>query len=452
MTTLVVVCAPGAAGPLQGALDILEMRGYEIARVETGDGGPTSALREQAQRCGTSALYLLAKSNEAQAPGVARLSAALRASGISAMHIVEVDVDWRDPMSMVGRVLDRARSLGAGGAPGRTLVPAADRKAGTIEIPPAPMPPKVARPTTSVAMPPPPPRAVAAAPAPVAAPTALAASLPFPAPVSAPSSAPIPTPVEPSVSAPLVEPSVDLRGSAATSDAAHDGGATWSPRVQPAPKWWARGRAWVSRARKQVVIGGAAVVGLAVIGSVGLAVASDDEATSPSSLASALDVPEVSTAQPRQAAPEEGDAAASEPTAADPSPPPTTPTPVAVVEPEEADAPPEPEPAPEPDPEPAVSSPEEIVVANGGAPRLSFDEAQAHCDAKSTDAATVRLASVGELYQLSGARRLPRGIYWTSTESDAFGPRALVWSTKKARAAPIVKGWRGAQALCVVEG
>lgn len=62
-----------------------------------------------------------------------------------------------------------------------------------------------------------------------------------------------------------------------------------------------------------------------------------------------------------------------------------------------------------------------------------------------------RMPELWELHELTRNRalRLPKGVYWSRTNAKGFGERALVWSSKKTRAAPIGRKFRGGYALCV---
>jgi hypothetical protein len=100
---------------------------------------------------------------------------------------------------------------------------------------------------------------------------------------------------------------------------------------------------------------------------------------------------------------------------------------------------------------PATGSNEGIVFAPAQPAKMDFRAAAALCEAMNAGGASGwRLPTLGELFVLAKGRNgLQRDVYWSGTEADSFDNRALVWSHKKSRAAPIAKGWRGARGVCV---
>ena len=52
---------------------------------------------------------------------------------------------------------------------------------------------------------------------------------------------------------------------------------------------------------------------------------------------------------------------------------------------------------------------------------------------------------------LAVGRVIEWGAHWSGTEPDSFPGRALIWSEKKSRAAPIGKRWSGGRALCILD-
>jgi len=93
---------------------------------------------------------------------------------------------------------------------------------------------------------------------------------------------------------------------------------------------------------------------------------------------------------------------------------------------------------------------EGIVFAPKHAPKRSFRGAQKLCDEMNQGAIKGwRMPTLAELHVLALGQVIDRGVYWSGTEAEAFGDRALIWSEKKTTAAPITKVWSGARALCV---
>lgn len=93
---------------------------------------------------------------------------------------------------------------------------------------------------------------------------------------------------------------------------------------------------------------------------------------------------------------------------------------------------------------------EGIVFAPKRSPKKNFAGAQKLCvDMNAGALKGWRLPTLAELHVLALAGVIDRGVYWSGTDADEFGDRALVWSEKKTTAAPITKAWKGARALCV---
>lgn len=61
-----------------------------------------------------------------------------------------------------------------------------------------------------------------------------------------------------------------------------------------------------------------------------------------------------------------------------------------------------------------------------------------------------RLPSLGELHQLTRAKRLRQGLYWSATDAG-FGDHGLVWNAKKKQATPMSKKWRSGRVVCVLD-
>ena len=93
---------------------------------------------------------------------------------------------------------------------------------------------------------------------------------------------------------------------------------------------------------------------------------------------------------------------------------------------------------------------EAIVFVNLG--KHDFRSARAACDALTlAEEDAWRLADLSELDTLVRAKALPRRSYWSGTELDEFGSRALAWHGRYMRASPIAQGWKGAEAVCVLD-
>jgi hypothetical protein len=91
-----------------------------------------------------------------------------------------------------------------------------------------------------------------------------------------------------------------------------------------------------------------------------------------------------------------------------------------------------------------------IVFAPRHSPKKTFRKAKQMCDDMNVGGAQGwRMPTLAELHVLAVAKAIDRGVYWSGTEADSFGSRALIWSEKKTAAAPITKAWGGARALCV---
>jgi hypothetical protein len=61
-----------------------------------------------------------------------------------------------------------------------------------------------------------------------------------------------------------------------------------------------------------------------------------------------------------------------------------------------------------------------------------------------------RLPTVGELSTLSHNLIIgPRGLFWSSTDADAFGNQRLVWNAKARRLFASSSKWRGGRIVCV---
>lgn len=101
-------------------------------------------------------------------------------------------------------------------------------------------------------------------------------------------------------------------------------------------------------------------------------------------------------------------------------------------------------------PAPRSGEHEGIVYAPLRPPKRSFAAAEAQCAEMNGGAeGPWRLPTLAEVHALAKAHVLERGVYWSSTEAGAFGDKALVWSEKKSRAAPIGKKWGGGRAVCI---
>lgn len=87
------------------------------------------------------------------------------------------------------------------------------------------------------------------------------------------------------------------------------------------------------------------------------------------------------------------------------------------------------------------------------AAKANYEAARARCETlEIAGEDDWRLASIGELHGLVRARELRRrASYWSSTDTDEFGDRALVWHGRKMRATPIGKRWKGARGVCVLD-
>jgi hypothetical protein len=121
---LVVCCASGDRAALEPALDVLAARGLQVTVFE-GAQPHTPALLEHVRRHGADAIYVLAKSTSLHAPRLERLTTALERAHVSPEHIVELDIDWRDPMALVEKVAAvPAPTKTLPPAPAKTLVPA----------------------------------------------------------------------------------------------------------------------------------------------------------------------------------------------------------------------------------------------------------------------------------------------------------------------------------------
>jgi hypothetical protein len=91
-----------------------------------------------------------------------------------------------------------------------------------------------------------------------------------------------------------------------------------------------------------------------------------------------------------------------------------------------------------------------IAFAPIHAPKRRFRAAQQQCaDMNAGGDQGWRMPTLAELHVLAIGRAIDRGVYWSGTEAETFGKRALVWSEKKSAAMPITKAWRGGRALCV---
>jgi hypothetical protein len=221
-----------------------------------------------------------------------------------------------------------------------------------------------------------------------------------------------------------------------------------------------RAIAWVAASRNRMLaVGGGAFAMLVLV--VALSVG-DDDATAGATAAS--DPPTTATlagtaaevagpgapaeagarpsspATPSDAAADR-DAAADEPDAAE-----------AGAAPEAADIAVEDAPAAAPNPRarPQIGTHGDIVFAPLHSPKRTFRKAKQMCDDMNAgETHRWRMPTLAELHALAIAHAIDRGVYWSGTEADAFGSRALVWSEKKTTAAPITKAWGGARALCV---
>jgi hypothetical protein len=384
---LVVCCASGDRAALEPALDVLAARGLQVTVFE-GAQPHTPALLEHVRRHGADAIYVLAKSTSLHAPRLERLTTALERAHVSPEHIVELDIDWRDPMALVEKVA-------AVPAPTKTLPPA---PAKTL----VPAPAKTLAPAPAKTLP----SAQTLPPTPPLPPAQTLPPAPPPAQTLPPSFTPAPSGLR-TVTASL-RPIVRATGG------------------------------WITRSRARMVGAGAGAIALVAATIVVLSLGGADDAEAASLTIVAM--PASATERASEDAPaQEGDEAevAIEPDAGDPEAP-------------AADAQ-SPARAKKKSAAPARTGEHAgIVYAPLHPPKRNFQAAVAQCEAFNAKGATGwRLPTLGEMHTLAAAHVVDRGVYWSSTEADAFGKQALVWSEKKSRAAPIGKKWSGARAVCV---
>lgn len=234
------------------------------------------------------------------------------------------------------------------------------------------------------------------------------------------------------------------------------------PRVQRALLITAKLRPLARRPRMLAAIGGAiaiATLAIVVAFSGDSAPPQDGVAQSSTAPSASLDTTpaialfdalaakaEAAQAEPEKAEPEKVEPEEAEPAGAEPEKAEPEKAAPAKVEPEVAAIVVDDAPAPAPTRE---ASREGIVFAPAIPPKRRFAAAAQQCEAMSTGDARWRLPTLGELHTLTAAHAIERGVYWSGTESDTFGTRALVWSEKKTAAMPITKKWKGARAVCV---
>ncbi len=92
-----------------------------------------------------------------------------------------------------------------------------------------------------------------------------------------------------------------------------------------------------------------------------------------------------------------------------------------------------------------------FLIAGDDAPNMTFGDAETFCKTLTAgDISGWRLASIGELLSLVGAKLLDRkGVFWSETPGDAFGETRIVVNAKKGTTSPVSVGWEGARPVCV---
>jgi hypothetical protein len=441
---LAVCCAAGDRAALEPALDLLGARGLRVSVFE-GAQPHTPALLEHVQRHGAESIFVLARSTSLHAPRLARMLTALERAGVPPEAIVELEIDWRDPMALVERVaavppVSQPRAPTGSQPVLRTRSPG--RRAGSRE-------PTGPRRTLSIV---PPSQTSAPSVVPTKPHPTVAARTQPPAPAQPPSSAPAPPPASAHPPAPAHPPAFAQPLPLAPAPAlplapAHPPAAAPPPAfAQPLPPTPRRGSldrlrmvtaslrpivratgGWVTQSRARMLGAGA---GALVLVALVVAVSSPGGAEQ-----TAAETPpdETEVATPSTAAPVPSEDEAPTIDAAESEAPP------------EAAAPPRPA-----ESRGRLGEHAGIVYAPLHPPKRAFDAAAAQCEKMNgAGQGGWRLPTLGELHTLTVDHVVERGVYWSITESDAFGTRALVWSEKKSRAAPIGKQWRGARALCV---
>jgi len=422
---LVVCCVELDAAQLQPAFDVLAMRGFEIVLIERQDVRPP-ALAEHAQRHGVDAVFVFARAIEAPESSVPPLEGALRTARIAPDHISTLAIDWRDPMALVEHVAALAGASRTTDTPILRTTTTSPQKQVTGPYATVPPPPTVpaAKETTggrrtlavkvelSSASPPAAPPEPTPAPAP--APTPVVAAIePVVAPVEPPPAAP-PTIVEQA----LPEPPEPRLGRLQTVTAVlRPLAAMTTSRSRRAWSWVASSRARIAAVSGVAV---ATVLAVAFVASRNGDTNAKDDGTAAPAVATAVDPPAPSTSS---AAPSDTTGTAAADSAA------------LVAQARKRGE---------------LGMHEGIVFAPVHAPKRRFAAAKKLCEDMNAGALKGwRMPTLAELHVLAVARVIDRGVYWSGTEEDAFGPQALIWSEKKSAAVPITKAWSGARALCV---
>ena len=94
----------------------------------------------------------------------------------------------------------------------------------------------------------------------------------------------------------------------------------------------------------------------------------------------------------------------------------------------------------------------DVVFAPPVPTKMSFHDGEVFCrDLDVRGLTDWHIATAGELHVLTDDGPLDKGAYWSATDADLFGSRALVWNAKKVRAAPVARGWSGGLVVCVLD-
>jgi hypothetical protein len=448
---LVVCCAAGAADQLEPAFELLRGRGFEIAVIEDTQTH-TPAVIEQVKRHGARAIYVLVKGAELDAASSGRFAQVLRSTKVLPKHIVEVVLDWRDPLALVHQLQELEPRPAPHPATRRPSEPRL-RKRSTSHVagsrePTGPRPIVTTSPSR---------RGTSPTHAPIGAKTAVSRSSDRAARTVAPqppkSSAPSPDPAQseppagavestpamplPQMTVPLMPASpadVDPAASLQTSGNARSAGTggvrapgircrrvlTDSFRLIAEATTRRLRHVTRPRARTWVLV----VSGMGALIFAGILVMiseKDPPAAGEGEIVAAPEPAEDVSADP------EADAAV-----------------VAAASRREA--------LEQAQGLGQLGIHDGIVYAPLQAPKRDFHAAAQMCEEMNRGSVGGwRMPKLGEIHTLAAAHVIERGVYWSGTEADGFPGFGLIWSEKNTRAAPIAKHWKGARAMCILD-
>lgn len=499
---VVVCCGEADRHNAEPSLDLLTGSGVTCLTAVVDGPAAEQTAATLARKHGPDALYVVCRGTGG--PGAATPESvwmALTSNGIPDGQVLVLRLDWRDPMTLFSRIRHRVKTRGApavapppavGRPPGATPAarprpPVHPGRGGVPRLPGA-APPSAAAPATR------PQRATLQAMTPVVpaqpgvmdedeVPTAVprrSGRLPPPS-GAAPSATPPPSqarapanashPPQPPPPAGTPPGATEIAGPIDELDVPPVPG--WQRAATSAATWLTtqanRGWAFTRRSPKHMAGVGAGALALIVLVGVTLVRGGDDDgaaeeadavahapATPPAAAPAAVPTPAPAAVPAPAPAPSPAPAPtpspAPAPTLAAAAPPAAAP-PAAAQGPDPViEVAPEPPPAPADDGEStAVRVVDGVTFAPADPEKQDFDSAQAYCAGLRLGGASWRLPEAWELYKGAkpGKSGLPKGVYWTRTNEEGFGDRALMWSNKKTRAVPIGRKFRGGYTLCV---